>query len=33
MAPVIRTCRKKGTDYSVLYTGQHYSYGMDRIFF
>jgi UDP-N-acetylglucosamine 2-epimerase (non-hydrolysing) len=33
MAPVIRACRKKGIPYSVLHTGQHYSYDMDRIFF
>lgn len=33
MAPVIRACQKKGIPYSVLHTGQHYSYDMDRIFF
>ena len=33
MAPVIRACQRTGTDYSVLHTGQHYSYEMDRIFF
>jgi len=33
MAPVIRACRKKSIPYSVLHTGQHYSYDMDRIFF
>jgi UDP-N-acetylglucosamine 2-epimerase (non-hydrolysing) len=33
MAPVIRACQNAGTDYSVLHTGQHYSYDMDRIFF
>lgn len=33
MAPVIRACRKKNIPYSVLHTGQHYSYEMDRIFF
>jgi UDP-N-acetylglucosamine 2-epimerase (non-hydrolysing) len=33
MAPVIRACRQKGIEYSVLHTGQHYSYEMDRIFF
>lgn len=33
MAPVIRACRKKGSEFSVLHTGQHYSYEMDRIFF
>jgi UDP-N-acetylglucosamine 2-epimerase (non-hydrolysing) len=33
MAPVIRASQKWGTEYSVLHTGQHYSYEMDRIFF
>ena len=33
MAPVIRACIKNGIPYSVLHTGQHYSYEMDRIFF
>jgi UDP-N-acetylglucosamine 2-epimerase (non-hydrolysing) len=33
MAPLIRSCRKNGMEYSVLHTGQHYSYDMDRIFF
>jgi UDP-N-acetylglucosamine 2-epimerase (non-hydrolysing) len=33
MAPVIRACERRGISYSVLHTGQHYSYGMDRIFF
>ncbi len=33
MAPVIRACQKKGVTFSVLHTGQHYSYEMDRIFF
>ena len=33
MAPVIRACQKRGLDYSVIHTGQHYSYQMDRIFF
>ena len=33
MAPVIRACQKKGVAFSVLHTGQHYSYEMDRIFF
>jgi UDP-N-acetylglucosamine 2-epimerase (non-hydrolysing) len=33
MAPVIRACISAGIDYSVLHTGQHYSYEMDRIFF
>jgi len=33
MAPVIRECQRRGLDYFVLHTGQHYSYEMDRVFF
>ena len=33
MSPVIRECSNKGIEFSVLHTGQHYSYEMDRIFF
>jgi UDP-N-acetylglucosamine 2-epimerase (non-hydrolysing) len=33
MSPIIRSCEKKGVDYFVLHTGQHYSYEMDKIFF
>lgn len=33
MSPIIRSCEKKGIDYFVLHTGQHYSYEMDRVFF
>jgi len=33
MSPIIRSCQKKGVDFFVLHTGQHYSYGMDRVFF
>ena len=33
MAPLIRACDKKGLDYFILHTGQHYSYEMDRQFF
>jgi UDP-N-acetylglucosamine 2-epimerase len=33
MFPIIRACNDKGLDYSILHTGQHYSYAMDRIFF
>lgn len=33
MSPIIRTCEKKGIDYFILHTGQHYSYEMDRVFF
>lgn len=33
MAPVIRECERRGLNYFVLHTGQHYSYEMDSIFF
>jgi UDP-N-acetylglucosamine 2-epimerase (non-hydrolysing) len=33
MAPVIRACERSGADFSVIHTGQHYSYEMDQIFF
>ena len=33
MSPVIRECEKRGLDYFILHTGQHYSYEMDRVFF
>jgi UDP-N-acetylglucosamine 2-epimerase (non-hydrolysing) len=33
MSPIIRECEKQRIDYYILHTGQHYSYGMDRIFF
>ena len=33
MSPVIRTCERKGLNYFILHTGQHYSYNMDKIFF
>lgn len=33
MSPVIRECVTEGIPFSILHTGQHYSYGMDRIFF
>ena len=33
MSPIIRECTRKGLDYFVLHTGQHYSYTMDRVFF
>jgi len=33
MSPVIRECSDEGLEFSVLHTGQHYSYSMDRIFF
>ncbi|NMB79860.1 MAG: UDP-N-acetylglucosamine 2-epimerase (non-hydrolyzing) [Methanomicrobiales archaeon] len=33
MSPLIRSCQKKGVDFFVIHTGQHYSYEMDRVFF
>jgi len=33
MSPVIRECEKRGLDYFILHTGQHYSYKLDRAFF
>jgi UDP-N-acetylglucosamine 2-epimerase (non-hydrolysing) len=33
MSPVIRACSDNGLEFSVLHTGQHYSYAMDTIFF
>jgi UDP-N-acetylglucosamine 2-epimerase (non-hydrolysing) len=33
MAPVIRELENKGENYSILHTGQHYSYNLDSVFF
>jgi len=33
MSPIIRSCERKGVNFFVLHTGQHYSYEMDRVFF
>ena len=33
MSPIIRECQRKDIDFSLLHTGQHYSYEMDHIFF
>ena len=33
MSPIIRELRKRGINYFVVHTGQHYSYEMDRKFF
>jgi len=33
MSPIIRECERKGLDYFVVHSGQHYTYEMDRIFF
>jgi UDP-N-acetylglucosamine 2-epimerase (non-hydrolysing) len=33
MSPVIQEFERKNLDYSILHTGQHYSYNMDKVFF
>ena len=33
MSAIIRGCSRQGLEFSVLHTGQHYSYAMDKIFF
>lgn len=33
MSPVIRELRRRGADYIIIHTNQHYSYEMDQIFF
>jgi len=33
MAPVIRQLEERKIDFFILHTGQHYSYGLDRVFF
>jgi UDP-N-acetylglucosamine 2-epimerase (non-hydrolysing) len=32
-SPIIRRCEALKLDYSILHTGQHYSYNMDKVFF
>jgi UDP-N-acetylglucosamine 2-epimerase (non-hydrolysing) len=33
MSPLIMECEKRGLNYFILHTNQHYSYEMDRVFF
>ncbi|MBW2994828.1 UDP-N-acetylglucosamine 2-epimerase (non-hydrolyzing) [Candidatus Woesearchaeota archaeon] len=33
MSPIIRLLEKKKNNYFILHTGQHYSYGLDNVFF
>lgn|GEM_PF-1497568 len=33
MSPVIRSCTDRSIGFSIIHTGQHYSYEMDRVFF
>jgi UDP-N-acetylglucosamine 2-epimerase (non-hydrolysing) len=32
-SPIIRECMRVGQEFSIIHTGQHYSYNMDRVFF
>lgn len=33
LSPIIRECHRQLLDYSIVHTGQHYSYEMDALFF
>jgi UDP-N-acetylglucosamine 2-epimerase (non-hydrolysing) len=33
MSPVVRVLEKRGLEFFILHTGQHYSYNMDQVFF
>jgi len=33
MAPIIKELEKRGADFFIIHTGQHYSYNMDEVFF
>ena len=33
MAPIIKECQRKNTEFFILHTGQHYSYNLDSVFF
>ncbi len=33
MAPLVRACQRRGVEFIIIHTGQHYSHEMDRIFF
>jgi UDP-N-acetylglucosamine 2-epimerase (non-hydrolysing) len=33
MSPIVRELEKKGLEFFILHTGQHYSYNMDQVFF
>jgi len=33
MSPIIKECERRGIEYFILHTGQHYSYNMDKLFY
>ena len=33
LAPVVKELERRGIDFFIVHTGQHYSYSMDRVFF
>ncbi|HEY76495.1 MAG TPA: UDP-N-acetylglucosamine 2-epimerase (non-hydrolyzing) [Thermoflexia bacterium] len=33
MSPVIRECERRGLDFFILHTGQHYDFALDEVFF
>lgn len=33
MAPVVKECQRRGADFFIIHSGQHYSYGLDGVFF
>ena len=33
MSPIIRECSRRGIDFLIIHTGQHYSYQLDGVFF
>jgi UDP-N-acetylglucosamine 2-epimerase (non-hydrolysing) len=33
MSPIVRMLEKRGLEFFILHTGQHYSYNMDQVFF
>ena len=33
MMPLVKECQKRGLDFEVVHSGQHYSFEMDRVFF
>ena len=33
MSPIVRELQRRGLDFDLVHTGQHYSFEMDRVFF